>query len=94
MLVKLKEADPQINQLKKQWNNNNLDLNIYLMENDILKPKLIDNGLLYTPVVVPDILKESLLILAHDKAGHNGFRRTYLSLKTRYYWRGMKMSIH
>ena len=49
---------------------------------------------MYTPIIAPDILKEALLILAHDKAGHNGFRRTYLSLKTRYYWKGMKKSIH
>ena len=51
------------------------------MENDILKQKLIGNGLPYTPVVIPDIVKGSLLILTHDKAGHNGFRITYLSLK-------------
>ena len=36
------------------------------MENDILKTKFINNGLLYTPIVVPDILKDCLLILAHD----------------------------
>ena len=34
-----------------------------------------------TPIVVPDILKDCLLILAHDKQGHNGFRRTYALLK-------------
>ena len=45
------------------------------MENNILKQKLVDNGLLYTPIVVPDILRDCLLILAHDKQGHNGFRR-------------------
>ena len=33
------------------------------------------------PIVVPDILKDCLLILAHDKQGHNSFRRTYTSLK-------------
>ena len=64
------------------------------MENNILKRKLIDNGLLYTPIVVPDVLKDSLLILAHDKQGHNRFRRTYASLKNRYYWKGMKKSVY
>ena len=63
---------------------------MYTMENNILKRKLVDNGLLYTPVVVPDILKDCLLILAHDKQGHNGSRRTYASLKNRYHWKGMK----
>ena len=93
-LIALQESDPQIKQLRSKWNSNSLDLNIYLLEDNILKRKVIENGLLYTPIMVPDILKETLLILAHDKAGHNGFRRTYLSLKTRYYWKGMKKSIH
>ena len=60
------------------------------MENNILKCKIINNGLLYTPIVVPDILRDCLLILAHDKQGHNGFRRTYTSLKNRYHWKGIK----
>ena len=55
-----------------------------MMENNILKRKLVNNGLLYTPIVVPDVLKDCLLILAHDKQGHNGFRRTYASLKNRF----------
>ena len=93
-LVKLQESDPQMNQLRKQWENKNLDKNAYTMENNILKRKTINNGLLYTPIVVPDILKNCLLILPHDKQGHNGFRRTYPSLKNRYHWKGMKKSIH
>ena len=93
-LVKLQESDPHIKQLRKQWENKNLDQNMYTMENNILKQKLVDNGLLYTPIVVSDILKDCLLILAHDKQGHNGFRRTYASLKNRYHWKGMKKSVH
>ena len=81
-LVELQKNDPHTNELRKQWENNNLDKNIYTMENNILKWKIIESGLLYTPIVVPDILKDCLLILAHDKQGHNGFRRTYASLKT------------
>ena len=93
-LVKLQESDTHIRQLRKQWENNNLDKNMYTMENNILKQKIINNGLLYTPIVVPDILKDCLLILAHDKSGHNGFRRTYASLKYKYHWKGMKKSVH
>ena len=93
-LVKLQESDPHIKQLRKQWENKNLDTNSYTMENNILKGKLVKNGLLYTLIVVPDILKDCLLILVHDKQGHNGFRRTYTLLKNRYYWKGMKKSVH
>ena len=93
-LVKLQESDPHTKQLRKQWKNKNLDQNTYTMENNILKRKLVDNRLLYTPIVVPDVLKDCLLILAHDKQGHNGFRRTYASLKNRYHWKGMKKSVY
>ena len=93
-LVKLQESDSHTKQLRKQWENKNLDTNSYTMENNILKGKLVENGLLYTPIVVPDILKDCLLILAHDKQGHNGFTRTYASLKDRYHWKGMKKSVH
>ena len=73
-LGQLQKSDTHINELRKQWKNNNLNKNTYTMENNILKCKIIDNGLLYTPIVVPDILRDCLLILAHDKQGHNGFR--------------------
>ena len=93
-LVKLQDSDPCIQQLRKQWTENSLDRNTYIMENDILKQKLIDHGLSYTPIVVPDILKDCLLILAHNKLGHNGFRRTYGPLRNRYYSKEMRKSIH
>ena len=93
-LVKLQESDPHTQQLRKQWKNNNLDKNAYTMENSIIKRKIVNNGLLYTPIVVPDILKDYLLILACDKSGHNGFRSTYASLKNRYHWKNMTKSVH
>ena len=40
------------------------------------------NGLLYKPVVTPSILKDCLIMLAHDEQGHSGFKRTYGSLQT------------
>ena len=36
-LVKLQESDPHTKQLRKQWENKNLDQNMYTMEDNILK---------------------------------------------------------
>ena len=36
-LVKLQESDPHTKQLRKQWENKNLDQSMYTMENNILK---------------------------------------------------------
>ena len=38
-LVKLQESDPHTKQLRKQWENKNLDQSTYTMENNILKQK-------------------------------------------------------
>ena len=79
----------------------NTDIHLPLKDEKLVKLEESDphihqlrNGLLYTPIVVPDILRDCLLILAHDKQGHKGFRRTYASLKNRYHWKGMKKSVH
>ena len=45
-LAKLQESDPHTKQLRKQSENKNLDHNMYMMENNILKRKLVNNGLL------------------------------------------------
>ena len=92
-LKELQEQDKSINHLRKLWSENKLNKNIFAMENDILKKKVIECGLLYKPVIIPEILRECLLILAHDKQGHNGFKRTHSALKTLYYWKGMKRHI-
>ena len=42
-LVKLQESDPHTKQLRQQWKNKNLDQNMYMMENNILKRKLVNN---------------------------------------------------
>ena len=92
-LKELQEQDRKINHLRKLWSENKLNKNIFAMENDILKKKVIECGLLYKPVIIPEILRECLLILAHDEQGHNGFKRTHGALKTLYYWKGMKRHI-
>ena len=89
-MKELQEQDPLVGWLRKQWSEKKLDKKHFTMENEILKKKTIINGILYTPTVVPDVLKDCLLILAHDKQGHNGFKRTHSSLNQMYHWKGMK----
>ena len=93
-MKELQESNIHIKHLLKQWKKGDLDKKVYTMDNGLLKRILIVNGLLYKSVVVPDILRDCLLILAHDKAGHNGSKRTYNALRNLYYWKGKKKSVH
>ena len=45
---------------------------------------------MYNPVVLPEVLRDSVLMLAHEKQGHNGARRIYNSIKRLYHWKGIK----
>ena len=92
-MKELQEQDPKVSHLRKLWSENKLNKTLFTMENDILRRVLMINGLLYKPVVTPSILKDCLIMLAHDEQGHNGFKRTYASLQTVYYWKGMKRQI-
>ena len=92
-MKELQEQDPLVRRLRKQWSEKKLDKKHFTMEDAILKKKTVINGILYTLTIVPDVLKDCLLILAHDKQGHNGFKRTYSSLKHMYHWKGMKRTI-
>ena len=92
-MKELQEQDPLVGRLRKQWSEKKLDKKHFTMEDEILKKKTVINGILYTPTVIPDVLKDCLLIVAHDKHGHNGFKRTYSSLKHMYHWKGMKRTI-
>ena len=74
-MKELQEQDLLVEQLRKQYLEKKLDKKHFTMENEILNKKTVINGILYTPAVVPDVLKDCLLILAHDKQGHNGFKR-------------------
>ena len=92
-MKELQEQDPLVGHLRKQWAEKKLNKKHFTMEDEILKQKTVINSILYTPTVIPDVLKDCLLILAHDKQGHNGFKRTYNSFKHMYHWKGMKRTI-
>ena len=92
-MMELQEQDELIGRLRKEWKANTLDKNHFTLEKDLLRKKTIINGILYKPILVPDILKDCLLMLAHNEQGHNGFWRTYNALKYTYHWKGMKPAI-
>ena len=48
---------------------------------------------MYKCMVVPFILRDPLLVLVHNRNGHNGSRRLYNALKRSYYWLNMKKEV-
>ena len=53
----------------------------------------IEDGRTFKCILVPQVLQDFMIILAHDYSGHNGSRRTYNCLKRQYYWPGIRKQI-
>ena len=66
---------------------------LFMMKQGIVYRLWCENNKTEECIVVPEVLRNPLLMLAHDYSGHNGFRRTYNALKRQYYWPGMRKQI-
>ena len=66
---------------------------IYIKEEVVLYRLWIEDGRTFKCVLVPQVLQDFMIILAHNYSGHNGSRRTYSCLKKQYYWPGIRKQI-
>ena len=66
---------------------------LFMMKQGIIYRLWCEDNKTEECIVVPEVLQNPLLMLAHDYSGQNGFRRMYNALKRQYYWPGMRKHI-
>ena len=66
---------------------------IFIKEEGVLYRLWMEDGRTFKCILVPQVLQDFMIILAHDYSGHNGSRRTYNCLKRQYYWPGIRKQI-
>ena len=66
---------------------------IFIKEEGVLYRLWIEDGRTFKCILVPQVLQDFMIILAHDYSGHNGSRKTYNCLKRQYYWPGIRKQI-
>ena len=92
-MIKLQKADTECRDIVKKLRNNKNIERIYILEEGCLKRLWIEDHQTFKCTVIPKVLRDPLLVLAHDKNGHNGSRRSYMALKRNYYWPNMKKEV-
>ena len=65
----------------------------YFVKNNVLFRSIVDNGHKFEARVIPESLVDVVLHLGHNQSGHNGYQRTYATIKCLYYWKGMRAQI-
>ena len=66
---------------------------IFIKEKGVLFRLWTEDGRTFKCILVPKVLQDFMIILAHDHSGHNGSRRTYSCLKRQYYWPGIRKQV-
>ena len=89
----LQKADDFCRSTVQKLKKDEISSKIYIREEGVLRRLWIDENESFNCIVVPRVLQQSLLILAHDKSDHNGAKRTYAALKRNYYWPGMRKEV-
>ena len=93
-LKRLQQQDANTETLKHKLRHNKRDKEYYSIdENELLMRKVVDGGHEFRTIYLPNVLVFQVLQTAHDDLGHNGFLRTYATLKRVFYWKGMKEDI-
>ena len=83
----LQVKDAKINSILQSLQVGDLDTNVYMVEDGILRKKTVEpTGNEFKPIVLPKSMADHVLLTAHDYSGHNGFPRTYAAIRCLYFW--------
>ena len=93
-LVELQQKDEFSKNIFHQIEKGNIvDGQLYKIDKKLLKRVVVDGNDTYETTAIPRSLVPQVLLMVHDKLGHNGTHRTYILLQRLYYWKGLKPSV-
>ena len=92
-LQQLQKNDTYCRDVAKKLHKDKVLQKIFIKEKGVLYRLWTEDGRTFKCILVPEVLQDSMIILAHDYSSHNGSRRTYNCLKRQYYWPGIRKQI-
>ena len=92
-LQQLQKNDTYCRDVAKKLHKNTELQKIFIKEEGVLYRLWVEDERTFKCILVPQVLQDFMIILAHDYSGHNGSRRTYNCLKRQYYWPSIRKQI-
>ena len=89
-MKELQKRDDEARTIVKRLNEDKTTEKLFILDNGVLYRLWLEEKETFKCIFVPKILREPLLVLAHNRSGHNGGRRCYMGLKKLYFWPGMR----
>ena len=92
-IIQLQKNDTQARNIVDKLQKEKDNAKMFIMHDGVLCRLWMEERETFRCTFVPEVLRDLLLVLAHNQNGHNGGRCTYMALKKMYYWPGMKSEV-
>ena len=89
-IIKLQKRDAEARNIVNKLHKDNMNTKMFILHKGVLCRLWTEERETFRCTFIPEVLRDPLLVLAHNQNGHNGGRRTYMALKRLYYWSGMR----
>ena len=92
-MIQLQKNDAEARSIVDNLRKERANTKMFILHDGVLCRLWTEERETFRCTFVPEILRDPLLVLAHNKNCHNGGRHTYMALKRMYYWPGMKSKV-
>ena len=92
-MIQLQKKDSEARGIVDNLRKEKTSAKMFILHDGVLCRLWIEERETFQCTFVPEVLRDPLLVLAHNQTGHNGGKRKYMVLKRVYYWPGMKSKV-
>ena len=92
-MIQLQKKDAEARKIVHKLHKEKMSTKMFILHEGVLCRLWMEERETFRCTFIPEVLRDPLLVLAHNQNGHNGGRHTYMALKKMYYWPGMRSQV-
>ena len=92
-MIQLQKKDAEARKIVHKLHKEKTSTKMFILHEGVLCRLWTEEREAFRCTFIPEVLRDPLLVLAHNQNGHNRGRRTYMALKKMYYWPGMRSQV-
>ena len=92
-MIQLQKNYSEVRSIVNKLHKEKLNAKIFILHEDMLCRLWTEERDTFRCIFIPEVLRDPLLVPAHNQNGHNGGWHTYRTLKRMYYWPGMRSKV-
>ena len=92
-MIQLQKNDSEVRNIVNKLHKEKSNTKMYILHEGVLCRLWTEERDTFRCIFIPELLRDPLLVLAHNQNGHNGGRFMYITLKRMYYRPGMRSQV-